>query len=81
MTKDLQQHERVKMQLRLRGSSLAQIARDLAVARTSVTSVCQGRHRSRRIECAIAEKLGLRPEQLWPERYRMVCDQPGVVMT
>lgn len=57
------------MQLRLVGSSLAQVARDLQVAATTVTSVSQGYRRSRRIETAIATKLGVGPEELWPERY------------
>lgn len=70
MSPSRRQHEQIKMRLRLRGSSLAQIARELAVARTSVTAVCQGGHRSRRIEAAIAAKLGVTPEQLWPSRYR-----------
>jgi lambda repressor-like predicted transcriptional regulator len=69
MTRGRQQHERIKMQLRLHGSSLADVARDLSVARTSVTAVSQGLHRSRRIEAAIAGKLGVTPEQLWPKRY------------
>ena len=64
------QHEHIKMRLRLQGSSLAAIARELSVARTSVTAVCQGAHRSKRIEAAIAAKLGVTPQQLWPERYR-----------
>ena len=70
------QHELIKMRLRLQGSSLAAIARELSVARTSVTAVCQGGHRSKRIEAAIAAKLGLTPQQLWPDRYRNVTDAP-----
>lgn len=80
MTRTRRQHERIKMQLRLHGSSLADVARDLSVARTSVTAVCQGTHRSRRIEAAIAGKLGVSPEQLWPERYvRPAAAQEGVM--
>lgn len=65
----LEQHERIKMQLRLAGSSLSRIARDLSVAATTVTSVSQGHRRSRRIEAAIAEKLGIMPQDLWLDRY------------
>lgn len=65
-----QQHECIKMRLRLAGSSLAQIARELDLAPTSVTSVCQGLRRSRRVENAIADKLATSPGRLWPERYR-----------
>ncbi|SEP72877.1 Winged helix-turn-helix DNA-binding [Solimonas aquatica] len=57
------------MRLRIAGSSLAEVARDLGVAGTTVTSVSQGYRRSRRIETAIAAKLSVRPEELWPDRY------------
>lgn len=69
MPLSLRQHERIKRWLRQRGSSLAEIARELAVAKTTVTSVSQGYRRSRRIEAAIAAKLGRTPQQLWPARY------------
>lgn len=57
------------MRLRLAGSSLSQIARDLGVRPTTVTSVSQGMRRSRRIEDKIASVLATEPEKLWPERY------------
>ncbi len=56
------------MRLRLAGSSLANIAQEMGVAATTVTHVSQGRCRSRRIERAIASKLGTTPEALWPDR-------------
>lgn len=62
-------HERVKMRLRLVGSSLSEIARELEVRPTTVTSVSQGYRRSRRIEAAIAARLGIAPDRLWPDRY------------
>lgn len=62
-------HERLKVRLRLAGSSLAQIARDLGVQPTTVTSVCLGTSRSRRIEEHIARTLATTPSKLWPERY------------
>ena len=55
------------MRLRLVGSSLSQVARDLGVRPTTVTSVSQGLRRSRRIEGRIAEVLTTAPAQLWPE--------------
>ncbi len=64
------------MRLRLAGSSLADVARELGVAPTTVTSVSQGMRRSRRIEAAIAGKLNEAPAQLWPERYS-VTDAAG----
>lgn len=57
------------MRLRLAGTSLAQIARDLGVTPTTVTSVSQGDRRSRRIERTIAQHLSTTPAKLWPERY------------
>lgn len=57
------------MRLRLVGSSLSQIARELSVAPTTVTSVSQGHRRSRRIESAIAAKLNILPQALWRDRY------------
>lgn len=53
----------------MKGSSLAQIARELGVTPTTVTIVSQGFRRSRRIEAAIAARLGVAPARLWPERY------------
>jgi Ner family transcriptional regulator len=64
-----ERHEWIKMRLRLAGSSLSQVARDLGVRPTTVTSVSQGFRRSRRIEGRIADVLSTAPAQLWPERY------------
>lgn len=68
MSPSLEQHERIKMQLRLVGSSLSAVARELGVRATTVSSVSQGYRRSRRIEAAIAEKLGLVADKLWTDR-------------
>lgn len=76
MTRTRRQHESIKKRLRLHGSSLAEVARELAVTRTTVTAVSQGRSRSQRIEAAIAAKLGVTAEQLWPERYRATRGDP-----
>lgn len=69
MTRELQRHERIKVRLKRAGSSLAEIARELGVTGSTVTSVSQGYRRSRRIERAIADKLRETPERLWPDRY------------
>lgn len=69
MTPALRQHQRIKESLRLRGTSLSKIARELDVTPTTVTTVCQGFRRSRRIEGAIADALGIAAENLWPDRY------------
>ncbi|WP_082023115.1 helix-turn-helix domain-containing protein [Leisingera sp. ANG-S5] len=66
---DLKKHERIKCELRISGSSLAQLSWELGVSISSVSTVSQGYRRSHRIQKAIAEKLGHSPENLWPERY------------
>jgi Ner family transcriptional regulator len=69
LRRERERHERIKMRLRLAGSSLSQVARELGVQPTTVTSVCQGHRRSRRIEQLIASKLSTTPAELWPDRY------------
>lgn len=69
-------YERLKMRLRLAGSSFAQIGRDLDVHPTTVTGVCRGTSRSRRIELHVARILGTSPEKLWPERYPRSDERP-----
>lgn len=53
--------------LRARGASLTQIARDLGVDLSYVSRVNRGRRRSSKIEQAIAEQLGLRLPDAFPE--------------
>ncbi|NJM00315.1 MAG: transcriptional regulator [Synechococcaceae cyanobacterium SM2_3_2] len=60
--------EEIKAQLRLIGSSLASVARELGVKKQTVNTVVVGKGRSKRIEMAIAQKLGLTVEEVWPER-------------
>ncbi|WP_225972790.1 helix-turn-helix domain-containing protein [Paracoccus jeotgali] len=62
-------HERLKMELRLRGTSISGIAARIGVLPASVTLASQGLRRSRRIEEALAEALGTTPERLFPDRY------------
>ncbi|MFC3061040.1 helix-turn-helix domain-containing protein [Paenirhodobacter populi] len=57
------------MKLRLAGTSFADIARNLGVTRTSVSSCSIGRGRSHRIQSAIAKALSTTPQELFPERY------------
>lgn len=66
----LDAHERLKAELRIRGSSLAQISRDLGVSDSALSLVGKGYHRSRRIEKALADAVGSTPEALFPDRYR-----------
>ncbi|ODU40370.1 MAG: hypothetical protein ABS98_15830 [Lysobacteraceae bacterium SCN 69-48] len=69
MRLEIKRHERIKMQLRLAGTSLAQIARELGVQPSTVASVSRGKSRSRRIEDRIAAALAVPPSRLWPDRY------------
>lgn len=62
-------HERIKAELRIRGTSLAKLGRDLSVTGAAMSMVCIGHNRSVRIEAAIACALETTPECLWPERY------------
>lgn len=69
MSVDLQRHQMLKLRLRSKGSSFAQIARNLSVLQSSVTVVSQGYRRSHRIQAAIATELQTTPADLFPERY------------
>ena len=57
----------IKSQLELRGHSYSSIARDLGVCRQAPLAALIGR--SKRMEREIAIRLGLLPEDIWPERY------------
>lgn len=69
MRAHIKRHERIKMRLRVAGTSLAAIGRELGIQPTTVASVCRGTSRSRRVELRIAQVLGTQPQKLWPERY------------
>lgn len=57
----------IKYQLELLGCSFASIARENSITRMTVQSVL--RRPYPKMERLIANKLGLQPEDLWPERY------------
>ncbi len=67
---NLDAHERLKAELRIRGTSLARVARDLGVSDAALTLVGKGCNRSRRIEKALAGAVGTTPEALFPDRYQ-----------
>lgn len=62
-----ERREWIKYQLRLRGSSLAQVAREHGVSRDA--AILALRKPYPRMERAIASVLGLTPDRIWPERY------------
>jgi len=59
--------EWIKFQLRVRGTSFSAIARELGVSRHAPRQALDKPYP--KMERVIAEKLGLKPQQLWPERY------------
>lgn len=58
-------HERLKMELRLKGSSLAAIARQVGVSRTTVSLVGLRKIRVPRVERALAAAVGKSVEELF----------------
>ncbi len=66
--KDLIAHERMKAELRIRGTSLAQLARELGVTDSALTLVGKRISRSKKIEQALADALGDRREVLFPDK-------------
>lgn len=64
------EHEYVKMALRLKGSSLSEVAKDLGVSAAAVTYASKGASSSNRIEKYIAQVLGVERSAIWPSRYK-----------
>lgn len=58
-------HERLKMALRLKGTSLAQIAREVGVSRTTMSLVGLRKMSVPRVERAIAEVLDQPVDELF----------------
>ncbi|MBL8396160.1 MAG: helix-turn-helix domain-containing protein [Candidatus Accumulibacter sp.] len=61
--------ELIKAQLRMHGSSPADVARETGVSQMNVSHVIRSRHRSVRIARRICELTGLEPDTAWPGRY------------
>ncbi len=70
MNVDLELHEILKARLRILGSGISALAREIGVSPSSVTTVSQGYRTSHRIQKALAEKLNTEPELLFPDRYK-----------
>lgn len=68
--KSLENHERIKYALRLKGSSLADISRMLNVSKSCLTMVSKGDQRSRLVEAKIASILGEELHVAFPDRYQ-----------
>ncbi len=67
---NLDAHERLKAELRIQGTSLAQISRELGVSDFALTLVGKRMCRSQRIEEALALAVGASPEDLFPDFRR-----------
>ncbi|QLJ12706.1 helix-turn-helix domain-containing protein [Pseudomonas putida] len=59
--------EWIKFQLRAHDTSLSELARQLGVERNALHNVKRVPYP--RMETAIAKAIGLKPEQIWPERW------------
>lgn len=64
-----QRWEWIKYQLRTKGTSLAKLSRELGVSDTAVKNAKRTAYP--RMERAIAKALGLKPIDLWPERWNL----------
>lgn len=67
----------VQAQLRVKGSSFAQIARRIGMSRRTIANAMYAPNY--RAEIAIAEELGLRVEVLFPERFTAAGDRIPIV--
>lgn len=63
----LHRNEWIKYQLRIRGSSMSELARRLGVTRQAVRNALTSPYP--KMERAIAWEIGREPADIWPERY------------
>ena len=68
--------EDIKAGLRKAGFTLSAIARELGVTTTTISKIVKGSCTSRRIEEAIAAKLDLPVEVVFPEKYPKESEKP-----
>lgn len=68
---NLTRTEAIKARLRSQGTSLSQIARDLGLKPSTISTVVAGSARSQKVEQALAEALDMTASQLFPERYAL----------
>lgn len=64
----VQRNEWIKFQLRMRGTSMSDLARRVGVTRQAVRNALTSPYP--KMERLIADELGLDPATIWPERYR-----------
>lgn len=63
----MQRNEWIKFQLRMRGTSMSDLARRIGVTRQAVRNALTAPYP--KMERVIANELDLAPEVIWPERY------------
>lgn len=63
-------HERRKMELRLNGTSLAALSRDLGVSKTTLSWVSLRKLSVPRVEQAIAEAIGRPVDEVFPDHRK-----------
>lgn len=62
--------EEIKARLRMRGTSLSEIANELGISAPVVSvTIRYSNRRSRRVENAVAKAIGVEPSEIWPDRY------------
>ncbi|KJZ17241.1 helix-turn-helix domain-containing protein [Loktanella sp. S4079] len=65
----LQRHEFIKSHLRLAGTSLAELSRELGLKSGTMTTVSKGKGQSKRVQIHIAKALNIPASTLWPEVF------------
>ncbi|UWQ80348.1 helix-turn-helix domain-containing protein [Leisingera sp. S132] len=62
-------HLRTKFLLQCADSNFNEVARELGLSHSTVLSVSNSRSVSAKVQELIAEKIGVHPAEIWPERY------------
>lgn len=65
----LRRHEFIKSSLRVAGTSLAELGRELGLKNGTMSSVSRGHGQSKRVQIKIASALNMPVWQLFPERF------------
>lgn len=65
MEENLAHHEYLKYRLRVSGTTMAALARELGINHASLICITKRRRRSKRIEQALADKLNVHVDQLF----------------
>jgi lambda repressor-like predicted transcriptional regulator len=63
--------EEIKAALRIQGWTLSKVADIEGVAKSTVSQVVSGSHKSARIQAFIAKKLGKTVKEIWPNQVEV----------